>query len=192
VGLWRPALSAQVWEGFTPGTGLNTRPRVLWVDEGIAPGWFADLINETLNTVAWIVVERAGSTYSGAVARIRPPESEHDWALALGELAPQIMVRPADAEVMADHYKALIGAAAGCHLLVDDRLDLPDGLGAVRLTNRIAAWQHALQHAVRDLTGTLEHGKRARAAALALPGLEEVLPEWARMGAETVMRSAAE
>jgi hypothetical protein len=192
VGLWRPALSAQVWEGFTPGTGLNTRPRVLWVDEGIAPGWFADLINETLNTVAWIVVERAGSTYSGAVARIRPPESEHDWALALGELAPQIMVRPADSEVVADHYKALIGAAAGCHLLVDDRLDLPDGLGAVRLTNRIAAWQHALQHAVRDLTGTLEHGKRARAAALALPGLEEVLPEWARMGAEAVMRSAAE
>jgi len=192
ITLWRPALSTAIWRDFNGGMGLNTRPRVLWIDEGIAPAWLAELINETLETAAWIVVEQAGSTYTGAVARIHPPATEADWAAALTELGPQILLRPAAEATEADHGHALIAAAAGCHLLVDDRLDLPESLGAVRLPNKIAAWRQALEHAIRDLTGTLAHGKRARDAALALPSIEAEPPPWARFAPASALRSAAE
>ena len=39
VTLWRPALSRPVWQDVKKAAGLNTTPRVLWVDEGIAPAW---------------------------------------------------------------------------------------------------------------------------------------------------------
>ena len=192
VTLWRPALSAQIWPDFTANTALNTRPRLLWIDEGIAPDWIGDLINETLGTAAWIVVERPGASYAGGVARIAPLSEERGWAQALADIAPQILIRPAGESADADQYFTLMAAAAGCHLLADDRLDLPATLAAVRLTNRLAAWQRAVHHAIKDLPGTLAHGKRARAAALALPFVEAVPPPWAAAGDPAQLRSAAE
>lgn len=194
VTLWRPTISTTIWEPLNIGTGLNTKPRILWIDEGIAPAWFADLINETLESVAWIVVERAGAKYAGSISRIVPQTSEYAWAQALAQLAPQILIRPADRETDADHYRTLLAAAAGCHLLVDERLDMPPSLGAVQLPNRVAAWQRALKHAVADLSGTLAHGQRTRAAALALPSTEAAPPPWAdfSQASAPALQSAAE
>ncbi|GLR67507.1 hypothetical protein GCM10010909_21880 [Acidocella aquatica] len=191
VTLWRPTLSAPIWDSLKIGTGLNTKPRVLWIDEGIAPAWFTDLINETLESLAWIVVEREGAKYGGSVSRIAPQTSEYAWAQALAELAPQILIRPADRETDADHYRILLAAAAGCHLLVDERLDIPPSLGAAGLPNRFAAWQRALKHAVTDLNGTLTRGQAARAAALALPSTESAPPPWAETS-RPAFASAAE
>jgi hypothetical protein len=195
VTLWRPAISQRVWEVLKPGTGLNTKPRVLWIDEGIAPVWLTDLINETLGIAAWIVVERPGATYSGAVARIPKQNDEYGWARELAAVGPQILVRPAGADASADHYKMLMAAAAGCHLLVDNRLDIPASLGAVRLPGKLSSWQRSLRNAVSDLTGTLKSGQRTRAATLALPSVESAPPPWADSTAEmteTLLQSAAE
>jgi hypothetical protein len=195
VALWRPALSPRIWQERIFGTGLNTKPRVLWFDEGIAPAWLADLINETLEIASWIVVECKGASYTGAVARIAPQESEFAWAQAMAELGPQIMVRPAAAQTHADHYPALLAAAAGCHILTDRRLDTPPSLGALTLPNLASAWSEALKAAIADLKTTLEQGRAARAAALALPALETETPPWLPAGpaAESaLLRSAAE
>jgi len=178
IALWRPSLSPCIWQELTFGTGLNTKPRVLWFDEGIAPPWLVDLINETLDCASWIVVERKGASYAGAVARIAPQESEFAWAQAMAELGPQIMVRPAANVTHADHYPTLLAAAAGCHILTDDRLDTPPSLGALTLPSRAVAWTEALKAAIADLKTTLEHGRAARAAVLALPGLESAPPPW--------------
>ncbi len=177
--LWRPALSRPLWQGFKPGEGLNTKPRILWVDEGIAPLWLPELIRETLDAAAWIIVERAGGDYPGGAARLAPPGSEQGWAQALAPLGPQILLRPAAAAVWPDHYPALLAAAAGCHLLVDERLDLPSSLEAKRLGQSKAEWGEALRGAIADLPETLRRGARSRAAALALPSLEEAPPDWA-------------
>jgi hypothetical protein len=179
VPLWRPALSRPVWAELSIGGGINTRPRILWIDEGFEPDWLPDLINETMKDVLWIIFERPGGAYEGAVTRVRPPPTEQGWAAELAGLAPHILVRPADRQTDADHYKALMAAAAGCHLLVDDRLDLPESLGAILLPNRIAAWQRAIRQALGDLPGTLERGKQTREACLALPSIEESPPGWA-------------
>ena len=72
VSLWRPALSRSVWSDLTVGNGINSRPRILWIDEGFEPGWLPDLINETMDEALWIVVERPGGAYQGAVTRVRP------------------------------------------------------------------------------------------------------------------------
>ncbi|MGE4481058.1 sulfotransferase [Acidocella sp.] len=190
--LWRPALSNRYWRDFEAGKGLNTKPRVLWMDEGIAPSWFLELVNETLETVSWIAVERQGGQYAGAVARIAPQDSEQAWAQALAQLGPQIMVRPAASQTHADHYPALLAAAAGCRLLVDNRLDLPASLEALCLPNRKQDWATALQNTVSDLPATLRQGARTRAAALALPTLEAAPPAWAQMTAPACLASAAE
>ena len=198
VALWRPALSRPVWEDFRPAAGLNSNPRVLWIDEGIAPAWLKELIDSTASAITWIVVGREQEKYAGSVARLRRPEAEQGWARELGAVAPHILVRPADADTSADQYTALLAAAAGCHLLVDERLDMPTTLGAVRLPNQIDAWRHALVAAVADLQGTLACGQKARAACLALQSVEEAAPIWAemvevgndQMGTETL--SAAE
>ncbi len=179
VALWRPALSRPVWTDLTIGTGINSRPRILWIDEGFEPSWLLDLINETIAEVSWIIVERLGGTYQGAVTRVRPAPTEQSWAAEIAGVAPHILVRPADRQTEADHYKALMAAAVGCHLLVDDRLDMPESLDATRLPNRIAAWQRAIKQALADLPATLERGKRTRAACLALPAIEDALPGWA-------------
>ena len=193
VELWRPALSRHVWSGLQPATGLNTKPRVLWVDEGNTPQWFQELVSSTLESASWIVVERPGETYAGAMARLTLPETEAAWANVMVELGPQIMVRPANMEVYADHYPVLLAAAAGCHVLADERFDIPPSLGAVRLKNRLAAWKEALSGAIADLTGTLERGRKARQAALALPASEDALPPWLDFSAGTPeLRSAAE
>jgi len=178
IALWRPALSPRIWQELTFGTGLNTKPRVLWFDEGIAPSWLVDLINETLDCASWIVVERKGANYAGAVARIAPQDSEFAWAQAMSELGPQIMVRPAANITHADHYPVLLAAAAGCRIFTDDRMDTPPGLGAVALPSRASTWIEALKSAIADLKTTLEQGRAARAAALALPGLETSPPPW--------------
>jgi len=191
VGLWRPALSPGLWDSLAFGTGLNTKPRVLWVDEGIAPLWFQDLVRDTLDDAAWIAVARPDAALPGAVARIAMPADEHGWAQALAETAPHIMVRPAGTMSDADHYPALLAAAAGCHILADDRLDLPPELGALRLPNRIVPWQRALQSALQNLTATLAHGKRARMAALALAA-NAPPPPWAEIPAPACIRNAAE
>ena len=193
VTLWRPTLSAPIWSTLKIGTGLNTKPRVLWVDEGIAPPWLGDIINETLESVAWIVVEREGAQYAGSIARIAPQPSEYAWAQAMAELAPQILIRPAERETDADHYRILLAAAAGCHLLVDERMDVPPSLGALLLPNRLAAWQRALKHAVGELSATLAQGQATRAAALALPSTETAPPPWAVADpAASALQSAAE
>ncbi len=138
-----------------------------------------ELVNETLDRVSWIVVERQGSQYPGAVARLLPPENELAWAKALATLGPQIMLRPVASETHADHYPTLLAAAAGCRLIIDSRLDLPTSFGALRLPSRKQDWAAALQNAISDLPETLRQGARTRAAALALPTLEAELPAWA-------------
>jgi hypothetical protein len=193
--LARPALAAGIWETPAAKPALNTKPRVLWIDEGMAPGWLAPLISETLDIAAWIVVQRAGTGgYAGAVTQLAPPADEAGWARALGEVAPNILVRPADNAAHADMYHALLAAAAGCHLLVDERLDMFEALRPVRLANRPVAWQRALRHAIEDLPATLAAGAQARAAALALPGVEILPPLWAGIAAApaTLTASAAE
>lgn len=194
VTLWRPALSGQYWRNFEAGKGLNTKPRILWMDEGIAPSWFMDLVNETLEIASWIVVERPGSQYAGSVARISPQESELAWAQALAQLGPQIMVRPVASETHADHYPALLAAAAGCRLIIDSRLDAPASFGALRLPNRKQDWVAALQNAIVNLPETLRQGAQARKAALALPTLEAEPPAWARTALpdQAALPSAAE
>jgi hypothetical protein len=179
VPLWRPALSRPVWAELSVGNGINSRPRILWIDEGFEPGWLPDLINETINDALWIIVERPGGAYKGAVTRIRPAPTEQSWAKELAGVAPHILVRPADRHTEADHYRALMAAAVGCHLLVDDRLDMPASLNAIALPNRIAAWQRAIKQALGDLPNTLELGKRTRDACLALPSIEDTPPGWA-------------
>jgi hypothetical protein len=184
VRLWRPALSRPVWTELTIGSGINSRPRILWIDEGFEPSWLPDLINETIEEALWIVVERPGGAYQGAVTRVRPAPTEQAWAAELAGMAPHILVRPADRQTEADHYKALMAAAVGCQLLVDDRLDMPDSLGAIRLPNRIAAWQRAIKQALGDLPSTLERGKQTREACLALPSIEDASPAWAEPAPE--------
>jgi len=233
VTLWRPALSRPVWTDLTPASGLNTKPRILWIDEGAAPPWLPDLINETRAVAAWIVVERPGVTYAGDIARIRAPEDEQGWARELAALAPHILVRPTTRDDL-DCYKALLAAAAGCHLLIDSRLDLPPelepvcsrlqrastatetvnqplierlecdevgavaitssdrALGPVRLPNQPGPWRAALLHALADFAGTLEHGRRSRAACLALPSVEAAPPPWAEPMLDLSIQSAAE
>jgi hypothetical protein len=191
VTLWRPALSGPVWAELHPASGLNTKPRVLWIDEGIEPSWLPDLINETRGAASWIVVERPGVTYSGEIARLRRPADEQGWARELGALAPHILVRPAGDAADADHYCLLIAAAAGCHALVDDRLDMPEALGAAKLPNRMPAWRDALGFAISDFAGTFERGRAARAAALALPTVEAAPPPWTET-LTSPFRSAAE
>jgi len=192
VTLWRPALSAPVWADFTPATGLNTRPRLLWVDEGIAPAWLPGLINATLGVAAWIVVECAHQSLSGEVARLPMPADEQGWARELAALAPHILVRPAGADASPDQYVALLAAAASCHLLVDDRLDVPNSLAPVRLKNDEAAWLAAVQAAVTGFAATLEAGAAARAACLALPSVEAAPPGWVGRSARPQARAAAE
>ena len=179
VALWRPALYRPLWESLALGTGINTNPRVLWVDEGVAPDWLVQLMNETKDKIAWIIVERAGQTYTGgSVSTLKPPEHEQGWAQALGTLGPHIMIRPAERDADGDHYPALMAAAAGCVLLVDERWDIPGMLGAVALPNRLNAWQKALRKAIGDLPATLAQGQRTRAACLGLPSVESVPPPW--------------
>ena len=190
VRLWRPALSRPIWAELSIGSGINSRPRILWIDEGIEPGWLPDLINETMNEALWIVGERAGGAYQGAVTRLRPAPTEQAWAAELAGVAPHILVRPADRHTEADHYTSLMAAAVGCHLMVDERLDVAESLGAIRLPNRIAAWQRAIKQALLDLAGTLERGKRTRDACLALPAIEEAQPGWATLPEAAAQRAA--
>ncbi|MDE8349107.1 MAG: hypothetical protein POG74_06420 [Acidocella sp.] len=191
IELWRPALSGPVWEALPSINGLNTLPRVLWIDEGIAPTWWPDFINQTQNTLSWIVVERGGQTYAGAVTTLVPPPDEQSWARELGNLAPHIYVRPADSDADADHYHTIMAAAAGCLLLVDERFDTPDSLNAVKLSNRIAAWQRAVQKAASQLDETLEQGTQTRQAALALPTIEAEPPAWlTAFDAKAMIRAA--
>jgi hypothetical protein len=191
VALWRPALSAAVWSGFAPVTSLNTKPRVLWVDEDNTPGWWPELMAAGMAQSAWIVVERdAGAAYPGAAARLRRPVDEQGWAALMAEVAPQLMLRPAETAT-ADCALALMAAAAGCLVMVDERLDMPPGLGAVALAPRLGAWAKALAVATGALADTLARGARLRAAALALPSLEAAPPAWAPV-APAALQAAAE
>ncbi len=110
------------------------------------------------------------------------PETEAAWANDMVELGPQIMVRPANMEVYADHYPVLLAAAAGCHVLADERLrHSRPAWGRCGCKNRLAAWKEALSGAIADLTGTLERGRQSavrqrwpcpRARMLCHPGLD--------------------
>ena len=191
VPLWRPALSRPVWSELSIGGGINTRPRILWIDEGFEPNWLPDLINETMHEALWIVVERPGGVYEGAVTRVQPALTEQAWASELAGLAPHMLVRPADRNTEADHYKALMAAAVGCHLMADDRLDMPSSLGAIRLPNRLAAWQRAIKQALGNLPETLRRGKQTRDACLALPWIEDETPPWAAVLAEAAAAQRA-
>ena len=193
VALWRPALSRPIWQDVKRGTGLNTMPRVLWIDEGIAPAWVAELMNETAAKVTWIVVERAEKQYGGSITRLRVPNDETSWARELSGLAPHLLLRPVEAKVETDCYTALLAAAAGSHLLVDQRLDIPESLGPTRVPNSFAAWRAALVHAVTDgLADTLARGEASRAAALALPSIEDLPPPWLEVSSDIRVGQAAE
>jgi hypothetical protein len=191
VTLWRPGISRQIWQEFSAASGLNTKPRLLWVDDGNAPPWFAELMEATGELAAWIVVERPEQRYGGAIARLRRPTDEQGWAAALAEVAPHVLLRPAAEAADADCYPALLAAAAGCQLVLDERFDLPPGLPALRLPNRAAAWQRAVQQRVAELDATLAEGRRARLAVLAMAAAEPAAPAWAIMD-EAAVRSAAE
>jgi GT2 family glycosyltransferase len=193
VTLARPALSRPVWESFTPANGLNTRPRVLWIDEANTPPWMLDLINETRDLAAWIVAERAGEQYGGSISRILPPPHEQRWAEELASVAPQIFCRPAAADQGADHYPTLLAAAAGCRLLIDSQLDTPPTLRAQTLPNTLPAWREALTQALTNLPETLTIGRQTRQAALALPALEDTPPPWSGLPPHSpALRRAAE
>lgn len=178
IELWRPALSGALWQGFQPGTGLNTKPRVLWFDEGFAPSWLQSLIEETKDAVLWLIVEQPGATYPKDVVRLSYQQNERDWVELLAASAPQIMLRPLETDHYPDCYHALLAAATGCKLILDSRLDTPESLGALRLPNQLQAWSTALQDAVNDLPTTLQQGAKTREALLALPTLEQTLPGW--------------
>ncbi len=196
ITLWRPALYRPLWESLALGSGINTNPRVLWVDEGVAPDWLVQLMNETKNKIAWIIVERAGQNYTGgSISTLKPPEHEQGWAQNLGLLGPHIMIRPAQRDADGDHYPVLMAAASGCLLLVDERWDVPEALGAIALPNRLSAWQKALRKAIGDLPATLAQGKRTRDACLALPSVETLPPPWdlaSPAASAPVMQRAAE
>lgn len=185
VELWRPALSGRLWQNPQSGTGLNTKPRVLWIDEGFAPSWFLELIQETLDSILWIVVERPGATYPENVLRLSYQETEQGWEELLTAAGPRILLRPAEAESYADCYPLLLAAAVGCRLIIDSRLDAPETLGALRLPNQKQAWSTALSEAVTDLATTLRHGAQSRAAVMALPTLEQTTPGWASLTSST-------
>lgn len=182
VDLWRPALSGPLWQNFQSGTGLNTKPRVLWVDEGIAPAWFKELITETLGLVSWMIVGQSNiSSYGEGTTSLPRQETEQGWRDLFAIVGPQILMRPVETEVHADCYPVLLAAAAGCRLIVDTRLDTPKELGALLLPCEKQAWTNALTKAVIDLNTTLQHGAKTRAAALALPTLEQAPPDWAKL-----------
>lgn len=180
--LWRPALSTTLWRTFTPGTGLNTKPRVLWIDEANTPTWMAPLMHDTQTLVTWMVVEHpATQTYPNFVTRLPAQDTEQGWVTLLETIGAQIMLRPAEHDRLADSYPTLLAAAAGCRLIMDSRFDAPGSLGALRLPNRHQDWQTALANAVTHLPDTLRLGAESRAAALALPSVEQAPPDWARL-----------
>jgi len=191
VALWRPSLSRPVWRDVSPAPGLNSKLRILWIDEGIAPPWFTDLMNSSLSAAAWIVVARPGANYGGSVAQIRKPEDEQGWARDLAAVAPHIMVRPAHDDASADYYATLLAAAAGCHILQDARLDVPAGLPVTALPNHPRPWLAALDQTVAALPETIENGQKSRDAALALPSIEDSTPLWAGLTMETLAACAA-
>ena len=131
--LWRPALRRANWESLTLGTGMNTRPRVLWFDEGDTPSWFAGLVNETAEEVSWIIVEQPGASYEGEVTRLPRHLDEALWARDLAGLAPHVLLRPAGKAALGDCYFTLLAAAAGAHLILDQRLDTQASLPALPL-----------------------------------------------------------
>ena len=178
--LWRPALRRANWESLTLGTGMNTRPRVLWFDEGDTPSWFAGLVNETAEEVSWIIVEQPGASYEGEVTRLPRHLDEALWARDLAGLAPHVLLRPAGKAALGDCYFTLLAAAAGAHLILDQRLDTPASLPAERLGQAASLWKSRLLCAVKDLRGTLASGKATREAALALPSVEELPTPWAQ------------
>jgi hypothetical protein len=193
VTLARPALSRPIWESFKPAIGLNTRPRVLWIDEDNTPPWLLGIINETKDEAAWIVAERPGQQFGGSITRIAPPSHEQRWADECAAVVPHIFIRPAEADLGADHYPTLIAAAAGCRLLLDSRLDTPASLGAQRLPNDPDAWLTTLRQAITNLVDSMERGRHARNAALALPALEDTPPPWSGLPPRSpALRSAAE
>lgn len=176
--LWRPALSGHIWQDFKSGTGLNTTPRILWIDEEFAPSWLQDLITETASVASWMIVPQAGAIYSKEATLLPRQETERGWAELLATTGPQIFLRPAKANSYADCQTTLMAAAAGCRLIIDSRLDAPESLGALRLPDQKQSWATALQGAIEDLAATLQHGAKTRAAALALPTLEQAPPGW--------------
>jgi hypothetical protein len=164
--LWLPTISRDIWQPYRPMTGLNTKIRVLWCDEGLAPPWFIDLVNRTLNSLAWIVVEQPGASYSGSITRLARPQSEAQWAANLAQLSPQIMVRPTGSVTWPDRFLSLTGAAAGCTLYLSEALHLDAAVPALRLPDKPAAWDRAINRAASDLSEVLESGQASRAAVL--------------------------
>lgn len=182
VELWRPALSSKIWQNFKPAAGLNTKPRILFIEEGFSPPWFHELVLETVNLVSWIIVQPlSGTTYADGVTILSRPMNEQSWADLLSAVAPQVLLRPANADTYADCYSTLLAAAAGCRLIIDSRLDAPESLKPLRLPNQKQSWMTALAEAVTNLATTLQHGAQTRAAALALPTLEQAPPSWASL-----------
>lgn len=178
VEIWQPALSGWIWKNFKTDTGLNTKPRVLWVDEGIEPLWFQDLINQTTNLVSWMIVKHPVETYGKNVTFLPHPESEQGWAELFAVTAPQIMLRPAKADTQVDTYLLLLAAASGCRLIIDHRLDVPKGLDALPLPRTQQSWTNALNEAVAHLDVTIRQGAQTRTAVLTLPTLEQAPPGW--------------
>lgn len=180
VTLARPALSRPIWQDHAVGSGINSRPRILWVDEGIAPDWIADLMTETAQEAVWIVIERPGASYPANATRLRAPATEADWAREMTTVAPHILVRPVDRDndAAADCYVSLLAGATGCHLLLDERLDHFAELPVLALANRLSAWQRAIRLALEDFHATLAQGTETRKAALALSAVEEAAPPW--------------
>ena len=181
VELCRPALSGSIWQSFKPATGLNTKPRILWIDEGFTPPWFSDLVAETVNLVSWIIVQAPGTAYGEGVTLLSRPVTEQSWADLLSAVAPQILLRPANADIYADCYPVLLAGAAGCRLVIDSRLDALESLKPLRLPDQKQSWVTALTEVVTNLATTLQLGAQTRAAALALPTLEQAPPGWASL-----------
>lgn len=173
-----PLLSRRVWDGLRRNTTAHSRIRVLWVDEGTSPRWWMDFMTELSGRVSWLVVQRAGTVYRGPIARIDPPATDEGWARELAASAPHVLVRPAAGAGWPDRRLTLMAAAAGCALVLEEGVDTPPALPAIRVPDRPAAWQKALQGLLQDPKELFELGERTREAHAALGWVEDRPPGW--------------
>ncbi len=178
IELSRPRLSRRVWDKLRRNTAGHGNVRVLWVDEGTSPSWWTELMSAWADRVSWLVVQREGTLYRGPVARIDPPLDDDGWARELAASAPHILLRPAAGAGWPDRRLSLMAAAAGCALVVEEALDTPAELPAIRVPDRPAAWQKALERLLADPKELFELGARTREALPGIGWLEEHPPAW--------------
>lgn len=113
--LWEPALDPELWQAFK--ANLARQRVVLWVNEGIAVPWLAELIHNTKDHCRWVVASDEEIVVPGDVARIAVPTFEDDWAAMLREMQVSTVVRPTPDTDWLDDHMLLIALAADCRIV---------------------------------------------------------------------------